>query len=263
MNSFFLRGTVFVGLLISAVGGWARVNMLDPWAPGFDATISQKQWNTSTHLRIGSNGAGGTDMTELGVTVTTPLKADWEVGGSWGFRTLDSSGVRDDSGLTDIAFAAKRRLPGNIVPDPVKAVGEFGLTLPTGDSDHGIGAGGIGFLGNFGLTVPFNAVRGYAQIGLTLFTEGRDTQWGNILNYSAGAMYPVSSEWMVSADLRVINHGRDKIDGVSLPDTVQEAYFAPGGVWKPTNGILETQGLLLIGLTGDAYDFGLQLGLRF
>lgn len=263
MKSCFLRLGFLVGLLVSSVSGWARVNVLDPWAPGFDANPSQKKWNSSAHLRIGSGGANGLDMTELGATVSTPLKNEWEVGGSWGFRTLDASGAQDESGLTDMAFAAKHRLPGHLFPDTVKAVGEFGLTLPTGDSDHGIGAGGLGFLGNAGVTLPLAAVRGYAQMGMQLFMEGRDTRWGNILNYSAGAMYGLSSEWMLSTDLRVVNHGRDKINGQMSSDAVQEAYLAPGGVWKPTSGTLEAQGLLLIGLTGDAYDFGLQMGVRF
>ncbi|MBL8023259.1 MAG: hypothetical protein JNK54_03105 [Elusimicrobia bacterium] len=263
MKSISVRILLSVGLIGSSVCGWARVNVLDPWAPGFDAVLSDKKWDVSPHLRIGSGGAGGTDLTEIGATVTMPLKNEWEMGAVWGFQTLDSSGVRDDSGVSDIAFAVKHRLPGNLFPDPLKAVGEFGVSLPTGDSDHGLGAGGIGLLGNAGLTLPLRAVRGYAQIGLKLYSEGRDTRWGNALSYSAGAMYPLSEEVMLSADFRVINHGRDKIDGVKLPNTAQEAYLTSGGVWKPVNGTMEAQGLLLLGLTGDAYDFGLQLGLKF
>ena len=254
---------VVFGILGVTGGVWARVNMLETWAPGFDAHISENKWNHAIHAGIGNGGADGTDSTELGYALTMPVGNQWEVGGAWGIATLDSSGIRDDSGLTDITFGAKHRLPEKLFPKSVKAVGEFGLSLPTGDPDHGIGAGGLGFLGNAGLTLPLEAVRGYAQIGLKMYTEGSGTKWGNTFNYSAGAMYSIRPEWMVSADLRVITHAKDKIDGVVLSDARQEAYLAPGGVWRPTDGPLEAQGLLLLGLTGDSYDFGLQLGIRF
>ncbi|MBK8576087.1 MAG: hypothetical protein IPN90_10600 [Elusimicrobia bacterium] len=261
----YIRGSVLLVVsFVGSLGGvWARVNMVETWSPGFDAHISENKWNNSLHAGVGNGGADGTDSTELGYALTTPLGDQWEVAGTWGIATLDSSGVRNDSGLTDLTFAAKRRLPGTLFPKKVKAVGEFGISLPTGDPDHGIGAGGLGFLANAGLSLPIQSVRGYAQIGLKMFTEGSGTRWGNTLNYSAGAMYSLRPEWMLSADLRVITHAKDKINGTVLPDARQEAYLAPGGVWIPTDGPLEAQGLLLLGLTGDSYDFGIQLGIRY
>lgn len=259
-----IRLTWMVLAILSVAGsGWARVNLLEPLAPGFDTHISDKKWNHAVHGAVANGGAGGTDATELGYALTLPMGKDWEAGGTWGISTLDSSGIRNDSGVTDMTFGAKYRMAETLFPKSVKAVGEFGLSIPTGDPDHGIGAGGFGFLGNAGLTLPLQAVRGYAQIGVKLYTEGSGTHWGNVLNYSAGAMYSLRPEWMLSTDLRVMTHGKDKIDGVTLPDARQEAYLAPGGVWRPTDSFLEAQGLLLIGLTGDSYDFGLQLGVKF
>lgn len=257
---YFLFALGFWG---SAGTVWARVNVLESWAPGFDTSISEKKWNHAVHAGIGNGGADGTDSTELGYALTMPLGTQWEVGAGLGIATLDSTGVRNDSGLTDLTLAAKRRWLEALLPPSVKAVGEFGFSLPTGDPDHGIGAGGFGFLGNAGLTLPLEAVRGYGQVGLKMYTEGSGTQWGNTLNYSAGAMYSIRPEWMVSTDLRVMIHAKDKIDGVVLPDARQEAYLAPGGVWRPNDGLLEAQGLLLLGLTGDSYDFGFQLGIRY
>lgn len=259
-RGFSLMIVCFSGSLGSV---WARVNMLETWAPGFDAHISEQKWNHSLHAGVGNGGAGGTDTTELGYALTTPWGSQWELAGTWGIATLDSAGIRNDSGITDLTVAAKYRVPERFFPKVVKAVGEFGLSLPTGDPDHGIGAGGLGFLGNAGLSMPLQSVRGYAQVGLKMFTEGSGTRWGNTLSYSVGGMYSLPPEWMVSADLRVITHGKDKIDGVVLPDARQEAYLAPGGVWRPTDGPVEAQGLLLIGLTGDSYDFGVQLGVRY
>ncbi len=261
-RSFFFI-SAFVVFLCAGKEALARVNMLESWAPGFDAHISESKWNHAVHVGVGNGAAGDTDTTELGYALTMPVGKKWEVAGTWGMATLDSAGVRDDSGLTDLTFGAKCRLPDKLLPKSMKAVGELGLSLPTGDPDHGIGAGGLGFMGNAGLTLPIQAVRGYAQLGLKTYTEGRGTKWGNTINYSVGAMYSLQPEWMVSGDLRFMTHAKDKIDGVVLPDARQEAYLAPGGVWRPTDGPLEAQGLLLIGLTGDSYDFGLQLGIRY
>lgn len=255
-----LLATVLVGI---AVTGWARVNRLEPWAPGFDANVSSQKWNHAVFAHVANSGAYGTDTTGLGYSLTTPYGKNWELAGTWGIKTLDSEGVYDDSGITDLSFGAKGKLPKEWMGDSLKGVGEFGVSIPTGDPDHGIGAGGFGFFGNVGMTAPLRAVRGYAQLGMKLYTEGSNTQWGNTLSYSAGGMYSLGSEWMLSGDVRVLTHAKDKIDGVTLPDAVQEAYLAPGGVWHPADLPFETQGLLLIGLTGDSYDFGLQAGVRF
>jgi hypothetical protein len=255
-----LLATVLVG--ISATG-WARVNSLEPWAPGFDANVSSQKWNHAVFAHVANSGAYGTDTTGLGYSLTTPYGKNWELAGTWGIKTLDSDGVYDDSGPTDLTFGFKRKLPKEWMGKLIKGVGEFGVSIPTGDPDDGIGAGGFGFFGNAGVTAPLRAVRGYAQLGLKVYTEGSNTRWGNTLSYSAGGMYSLGSEWMVSGDIRVLTHAKDKIDGVTMPDAVQEAYLAPGGVWRPADLPFETQGLILIGLTGDSYDFGLQAGVRF
>lgn len=251
------------GFILLGGAGWARINILEPWTPGFDTSISSQKWNHSVFASVANSGAYGVDTTGLGYSLTMPYKKDWELAGAWGIKTVDSDGLYDDSGLTDLAFGAKRRLPKEWMGDLIKGVGEFGVSIPTGDPDHGIGAGGFGFFGNAGVTAPLRAVRGYAQLGLKIYTEGSNTRWGNTLSYSAGGMYSLGAEWMLSGDVRVLTHAKDKIDGVRLPDAVQEAYLAPGGVWRPADLPFETQGLLLIGLTGDSYDFGLQAGVRF
>lgn len=257
------RGLFLLGVVALSTPGWARVNVLESWAPGFDASVSESKWNHSAHVGVLNSGAEGTDTTELGYALTMPVGTQWEVGGTWGYSTLDSSGVRNDAGMTDIAVAVKRRIPETRLPAKINAVAEVGVSLPTADPDHGIGAGGFGFLGNAGLSLPLEAVRGYAQVGLKLYTPGRGTHWGNVFTYSVGAMYSVRPDWMVSADVRVISHGKDKIDGVELADSVKEAYLAPGGVWRPAEGLVEVQGLLLVGLTADSSDFGMQVGVRF
>jgi hypothetical protein len=100
--------TVLMGM---AVTGWARVNGLEPWAPGFDANVTSPKWNHSVFAHVANSGAYGTDTTGLGYSLTTPYRDNWELSGTWGIKTLDSDGVFDDSGLTDLSFGAKRKLP--------------------------------------------------------------------------------------------------------------------------------------------------------
>jgi hypothetical protein len=126
-----------------------------------------------------------------------------------------------------------------------------------------LGAGGFGIFGGGGLSFPIEAVRGYLQAGYTLYTEGSDTKRGNTLRFIAGAEYVLTDEWLLTGDLRLFDHGRDKINGVKRADAVKEAYLAPGVVWRPSDSPFRLQGTLLLGVTDDAYDLGFQVGLRF
>ncbi len=84
-----------------------------------------------------------------------------------------------------------------------------------------------------------------------------------MLDFSLGAEYLLAPEWTVGGDLRIFDHGRDKIDGVTMPETVNEAYLAPGGTWRPKELPVVFQGAVLLGLTDDSYDYGLLIGARF
>lgn len=240
----------------------ARLNTVEPWAPGFDTDLPTRQWNHAVNVRVG-RGARGTDLTELSYALSLPSGDNWEVGGQWGYASLDGTGSRSDSGLNDLTLAAKYRWPTAAVPKPASAVAEFGLSLPTGDPDKGLGAGGFGFLAGGGFSYPIASLTGYARGEVGFHTEGSDTRWGRTLSFNVGGERRIDSEWTASADLRLVDHGRDKINGVRSPDKTTEVYLAPGGFWNPPNAPLALQGALLFGLTRDAYDFGLLIGARF
>jgi hypothetical protein len=259
-----IRYSVLFGLgffLLSLTPAEARINSLEPWSPGVSLDLPKKA-DQGVILRLGS-GSHGTDMTELAYSLSLPVSTGWEVGGTWGLASLDSNGARDDSGLTDFTLGAKYRFSNASIPGPAKAIVETSLSLPTGDPDKGLGAGGLGLGFSGAFSAPIAQVTGHVQAGLRVFTEGSGTRWGRVIHFTFGGYHRLTSEWTAGGDLRIINHGRDKINDVSLPDSIHEVYLAPGGKWTPKNTPVSLEGAFLLGLSGDAYDFGLSLGARF
>lgn len=257
-----LRALTVTGLTVVAFAtAHARINHLEPWSPGYDAVQPDRTLSHALNVFVG-NDAQGLDATEFSYTLTTPVSGNWELGGGLSYLSLDAQGF-SESGLTDIKLGAKYALDKGVLPAAWKGSLEAGLTLPTGDDDKGLGAGGFGIFGGGGMSFPIDAVRGYLQAGYTVYTEGSDTKWGNTLRFIAGAEYVLTDEWLLTGDLRLFDHARDKINGFKSTDAAKEAYLAPGVVWRPSDSPVRLQGTLLLGLTDDAFDLGFQVGLRF
>ncbi len=108
------RFAVFL-LLLGAVPVAARINSLEPWSPGADLDIPQTPFNHSVNLRYGS-GARGVDFTEIAYAFTGPLTREIEAGASWGFASLDSSGIRErpcgPTPVRDSGYTRKVPTPG-------------------------------------------------------------------------------------------------------------------------------------------------------
>ena len=256
------RAFVLTGVaLLAFSAAHARINHLEPWSPGYDAGVPDRALSHALNVFIG-NDAQGVDATEFAYTLTTPVRGNWELGGGVSYLSYDAQGA-SESGLADLKLGAKRSLDKGFLPASWKGSLEAGLTLPTGDDDKGLGAGGFGVFGGGGLSFPIEAVRGYLQAGYTVYTKGSDTRWGNTLRFVAGAEYVLSDEWLLTGDLRLFDHARDEINGFKSADAAKEAYLAPGAVWRPADSPIRQQGTLLLGLTDDAFDLGFQLGLRF
>lgn len=240
----------------------ARVNMLEPWAPGLDFRIPKETWNHDVHMRAGF-GQGSRDAFALGYLLYTPLSPDWLVGGGIDFLSVDGPMGDTESGLSDLSFGAKYKVPQAHLPASLEVIGEAGLTLPTGDADKGLGAGGLGFFGGGSLQGALAAdVTGYAHLGLRIFLEGQDVDLGEVVEYAFGMKYRVDQEWTAAADVRGFNHARDEYMGVK-GDKYQEIYLAPGAVYRPKTVPAEFLGTVLLGLSDDAYDFGLSFAAKF
>jgi len=239
----------------------ARINMIEPWSPGVDFTLPEKQWNHGVNVRLGVDEG---DIFDLSYLLSHPLPHRWEIGGIWGLRRIDSPIDKDDNlGLNDLTVGGKHVFNTSALPKGLKFIGEAGLSLPTGDSDDGLGAGGVGIFLGWGMELPIQVVHGYSQLGVQIFTEGNDTDKGTIFNYVFGARYEIDSELSLTSDLRGFNHGKDKINGVRLKGSVQELFLTVGVMWNQTKNPVDFLGNILLGLTNESNDIGIMFGAKF
>lgn len=164
----------------------------------------------------------------------------FELGGSWGFRSVDPSIGESRNGLDDLALYGRYELP--VQTDATVAIGaEF--TLPVGEEDVGAG--------NFDLNV-FGAVRYDADGNATLFghagvqsiERGNDREAGLLLG--GGILVPLTEELALVGELAL--------------GTASESAAILGGVdyELPPGGHLRAA--LALGLDDGAPDFELRLG---
>ena len=145
----------------------------------------------------------------------------------------------------------------------MEIIGEAGITLPTGDPDKFLGAGGFGlFGGGYIQGALAENVTPYAHLGLRLFMKGQDTDLGEVVEYAFGLKALVNSEWIATGDVRGYSHSGDEYRGFK-GSGYDEVYLAPGAVFRPKSVQAEFLGTLLLGLTDESYDFGLQLAAKF
>ncbi len=256
------RLSLFLAAALALPGAaFARINMLEPYSPGLDFRIPKDTWNHDAHLAM-LFGNHSTDQYQLGYLLTTPVSPDWEVGGGLNLLSIHAPG-QTESGLGDLALGGKYKVPRGVLPPAIEIIGEGGLTLPTGDPDKGLGAGGLGIFGGGGLQGALaDNVTAYSHLGLRLYTRGRQTKLGDVFEYSFGVKDRIDAEWIATVDVRGFDHGKDDHKGVKSK-SYQEVYLAPGAIYRPNRTPVEFLGSLLLGLTGDSYDFGLQFSAKF
>ncbi|MBI3012988.1 MAG: hypothetical protein HYY63_05110 [Elusimicrobia bacterium] len=233
----------------------------------------------SVHYQFGINGVspsgGDTDTTHFSVPyqMTYGFLEKLEVGGSWGVHWVDRKNKNAQFGVGDLAFAARyrifdadrqERMPGLDV--------EAGLSFPTASFEKGLGAGGLGVLFGWGIVLPFDPIRTHIGLGYRFYTENSDNiEVGSLFSYAVGVSGPVSifhpaqkfwESLKFSAEVKGLNHARNKISGNKTGPTPDELYLSPGLIWNLKKG-WNLHSSLLIGLTQDSSDFGMNLDLRF
>lgn len=247
--------------ILCAAPAAARINMMEPWAPAPDFRIPKETWNHDTFLRAGF-GRNDVDFFELGYLLAVPVSPDLEVGGGLSYLSVDGPGG-SESGFGDIPLGAKYKVPKENLPAGLEIIGEGGITLPTGDPDKFLGAGGFGlFAGGSIQGALAENVTPYAHLGFRFFMKGQDTDLGEVIEYAFGLKTLLNSEWIGTADVRGFSHGKDEYRGVEF-SSYDEIYLAPGAIFRPKGVPAEFLGTLLLGLTDDSFDFGLQLGAKF
>jgi hypothetical protein len=239
----------------------ARINMIEPYSPGLDFRIPKETWNHDAHAYM-LFGRHSVDLYGLGYILTTPVSPDWEVGGGLDLMSVHAPST-SESGLGDIRLGAKYKAPRGVLPPAFELFGEGGLTLPTGDPDKGLGAGGLGLFTGAGIQGALaDNVTAYSHLGARVYTKGRDTRLGNVIEYSFGIKDRIDTEWIAAVDVRGFSHGKDEHKGFKFK-SYDEVYLAPGVIYRPKTTPAEFDGTLLLGLTDDSFDFGLQFAAKF
>lgn len=249
-----IRSTICIAataLLLPAMAS-AAVNLLEPWKPGMDvSTLKPASYQMAAGLRTGEH------FWELPFTFSYGLANHCESSARWGI--ISNSG---NTGINDLQLGIKYLIADGR-GDAASVLIEAGLSLPTADSDHGLGTGATALSAQWAAKFPIDEVQGSVGLGVTLNAENSDhVQQGNVFFYRAGAEWPYRSDLTVVGELKGFNHGNVTIDGREFNSSFQELYAAPGIITK-IEGKYPLAAALLIGLTSHSNDVGLSITFSF
>ncbi len=230
----------------------ARINVLELWHPGVDASIGLP---SSYMLRAAF--LSGDHFFEIPAEFTYVTSQNIEVGGRWGVKSNSGSNGIDDLMIGGKYVFAKEtgQAPG--------ILGEAAVSLPTGSFSDGTGTGSTDFLLHWAAVKQISKYEGTFGLGVRLNGENSDNLTaGNVFFYHVGASYPLQSDTTVYGELKGYSHGKSALNGVTLNDDYRELYLAPGvdysldSAWKFSCS-------LLIGLTSQSNDLGLIVSTKF
>ena len=88
---------------------------------------------------------------------------------------------------------------------------------------------------------------------------------GSVFSYNGGVTFPIketNNRLALTGEIKGFNHARNRKNGEDISSSADELYLAPGALWN-FNQRLQFSGSLLIGLTTDSSDVGMNLEVRF
>lgn len=272
----FLILAVCLGLALEAE---ARMSLFSSWTMEERKLLSKAELDQSAGLLFAVKGipppasSRDADFILAPYQISYGLEHQLELGAAWGFLMNNRPGQNNQLGITDLQMGGRyvfmqanraERTPGLDV--------EAGLSFPTGSFARGLGTGALGFLTQWGLVLPLDPVQVQLTMGYRINLENSDNvRVGNIFSYSLGAQFPAqllglhtawADDLSCGAALRGANHTKDKINGETFGSEADELYFAPGARYR-INQQLSLESALLVGLTSDSSDIGLQILARF
>jgi hypothetical protein len=248
------RSSLILSALILSVSSYsyARINILDPFHPGQDSTIG----SIDSYQAIATFKKGD-GYTELPVQFTYIPTEKLEAGGSWGIKS-----VNGQTGINDLMAGIKYQFLNGQGEKPA-VIGEVAASLPTADSNKGLGLGASALWFHWALEKKFDDVVGYFGIGLGAFGENGDKiKQGNVFYYHIGTSMPYKNKYRIHTEIKGFNHGHTQFNGVDVVNSYQELYLAPGVnyFWKKKHTLSAS---LLFGLTSDSNKLGLFLASTF
>lgn len=265
---------------LAAQAAHARISVLQPYSWAFQdrqPTMAGK-FDQSVGFQWGINGvspSGGatdTDFFAVPYQVTYGVMDKLEVGAGWGLHWVDRPNRSSQFGIPDMVIASRYRFfDADRAARTPGLDAEFGFSLPTASFDKGLGTGGLGVLFGWGLVLPLDPVRAHFGLGYRLNTENSDdVKVGNVFSYNLGMSIPWNSipavaksrdELELTGELKGMTHGRNKLKGNGFGPEPDELYLSPGVKWNGQR--FQYLGALMIGLTTDSSDIGMNLEFRF
>lgn len=251
----------------------ARISVLSPWSLQDRQATEAKTFDQAAGFQFGLNGvspAGGDSDAKFMAfpyRLTYGLIDKVELGTRLGLQWLDRRNRSSQFGISDISMAARYRFfdPNRAERTPGLDV-EAGLSFPTGSFDKGLGTGGLGMLFGWGLVLPLDPVRAHFGMGFRYDTENSDdVRVGQVFSYNGGVTYFIpqyKDQLAVTGELKGFNHARNRVNGNKVGPAPDELYLCPGAIWN-FDQRFQFSGAILIGLTTESSDLGLNLELRF
>ena len=250
----------------------AKISLLSPWSFSERLPTTGKLDQTAG-FQTGLNGispsGGDSDTQFAGVPyhLTYGIAEKFELGAGWGLLELDRKDKSSQLGVTDFTAAARYRFFDANRQERTPGLDmEAGFSFPTASFEKGLGTGGLGVLFGWGLVLPLDPVRAHFGMGYRLNTENSDSvKIGSIFSYNGGMSYPLKQlkdQVLLTGEIKGFNHARNKKSGADISSAPDELYLAPGAIWKFRKES-RLAGSLLIGLTADSSDIGLQFEIQF
>jgi hypothetical protein len=266
--------------LLAAPALHARISVLQPWGLNFQdrrPTLA-KQIDQSVGTQWGINGVSPSGAATDADFLTVPYQVTYgvvdrlEIGASWGLQWVDRPNRSSQFGIPDIVIGTRYRFfePDRASRTPGLDL-EAGFSLPAASFDKGLGTGALGVMFGWGLILPLDPARVHFGLGYRLNTENSDNiKVGNVFSYNMGLTLPWNQiprvprsreELSLLAELKGLTHSKSKLSGATFGSEADELYLAPGALWN--SGRFQYLGNLLIGLTTDSSDIGVNFEFRF
>lgn len=252
---------------------FARISLLQPWVLNDRQETREKKIDQSAGFGFGVNGvspAGAhtdTNFILFPYTLSYGLREKLEVGAGWGLQSLSRKKEGSQFSISDLVIASRWRF---FEPDRTKRIPgldmEFGFSFPTASFDKGLGTGALGLLFSWGLVLPLDPVRAHFGLGFRYNFENADkVQVGTVFSYTGGLTYPlknIKEKIYLTGEVKGFNHARNRKSGTNEGPAPDELYLSPGIKWE-LHKRFHFLGALLIGLTAESSDVGMNLELRF
>lgn len=258
---------------------YAKISVFSPWSFQDRLSTQKGKIDQSVCTQFGMNGitppGSDTDSNFINFPYqfTYGLIDKVELGAGWGLLMSDRKNKSKQFGISDLMIAGRYRFFDANRSERTPGLDmEMGFSLPTASFDKGLGTGALGIHLGWGLVLPLDPVRAHFGLGYRINLENSDdVRVGSVFSYNGGITLPMTAfksskkslePFSLTAELKGMNHARNKRSGTKEGPAPDELYLSPGMEWNIKNRF-QLHSALLIGLTTDSSDIGMNIEFRF